>query len=61
MTGLKKWLINKKEEYEENALNSISDSRAINYMARATAIKDVLKHIEEVDENVCNSEKKKKE
>jgi len=47
---LKKWLINKKEEYEEIAVNSMSDSRAVNYMARTTTIKEILKYIEEIKE-----------
>ena len=44
---LKKWLISKKEEYEEIALNSISDSYGIRYMAKSAAMKEVLKHLEE--------------
>ena len=44
---LKKWLISKKEEYEEIALSSMSDSRAVSYMAKSNTMKEVLKHLEE--------------
>jgi len=46
---LKKWLSNKKEEYEEIAYKSMSDSRAIRYMAKSTTMEEVLKHIEEIN------------
>ena len=42
---LKKWLINKKDKYKEIATNSMSDSYAIKYMAKSTAIKEVLNYI----------------
>ncbi|KKM22058.1 hypothetical protein LCGC14_1629220 [marine sediment metagenome] len=48
---LKKWLINKEKEYEEIALNSMSDSRAGKYMAKATAMKEVLNRIVEMNIN----------
>ena len=46
--NLKKWLINKKEEYEEIALSSMSDSRAVSYMAKSRAMEEVLNHLEEI-------------
>ena len=51
ISELKKWLVNKKEEYEEIAYKSMSGSRTVNYMAKSTTMKEVLKHIEEIIKN----------
>ncbi len=45
---LKKWLVSKEKEYETIAFDSISDSHAVKYMAKATTMKEVFKHIEEI-------------
>jgi len=48
---LNEWLIDKKKEYEEIALNSISDSYGIKYMAKSNAMKEVLNYINETEKH----------